>query len=376
MQTLQIPPSDPVTSGRPQPDPAQGDLFSSQSWESAYRDTETVPVLLVQLQDDLSRARMREAFWISLIVHLVIVIALWNSPTLSAYLIRLFPRSAIALSPSMAMKDKDTTFLALPPDAEKITKAPKTDKLSDKNRIAQSRHTQLDRNELRKILDASRAGAPGLGGIPAPKSAPSQTPPQVAQYSGPPAQQQQQQASQASPPQTNQMAKLTQPFPPKGVFATGGTAGSAIESAARAAAANRGGYGGGGGDYGLGQGRQPTDVVGNMDVLSDTQGVDFGPYLARVLHDVKLSWYNLIPEVARPPIMKKGKVSIEFAITKQGQVAGMRLVGPSGDVSLDRAAWGGITGSNPFPPLPNEFNGQYLALRFHFYYNPDRNDLE
>src|SRR5512142_215031 len=107
MQTLQIPPGDPVTSGRPQPDPAQGDLFSSQSWESAYRDSETVPVLLVQLQDDLSRARMREAFWISLIVHLIIVIALWNSPTLSTYFMRLFPRSAIALSPNMAMKDKD-----------------------------------------------------------------------------------------------------------------------------------------------------------------------------------------------------------------------------------------------------------------------------
>lgn len=376
MQTLQIPPSDPVTSGRPQPDPAQGDLFSSQSWESAYRDSETVPVLLVQLQDDLSRARMREAFWISLIVHLVIIIALWNSPTLSGYLMRLFPRSAIALSPNMAMKDKDTTFLALPPDAEKITKAPRTDKFSDKNRIAQSRHPHLDAKELRKILDASRAGAPGPGAAPAPKpgATPAPTPPQVAQNSGPPAQQQAQ--PQQAPPQNQQMAKMTQPFPPKNVFATGGTATSAVESAARAAAANRGGYGGGGGDYGLGQGRQPTDVVGNMDVLSDTQGVDFGPYLARVLHDVKLNWYNLIPEVARPPIMKKGKVSIEFAITKQGQVAGMRLVGPSGDVSLDRAAWGGITGSNPFPPLPNEFNGQYLALRFHFYYNPDKNDLD
>jgi TonB family protein len=379
MQTLQIPPSDPVTSGRPQPDPAQGDLFSSQSWETAYRDSETVPVLLVQLQDDLSRARMREAFWISLIVHLIIVIALWNSPTLSGYLMRLLPRSAVALSPNMAMKDKDTTFLALPPDAQKITKVPKTDKLSDKNRIAQSRHQHLDPNELKKILDASRAGAPGSGTAPVPQPAPSPSPapPQVAQNAAPPMQQQQQaQRSQALPPETNQMAKLAQPFPPKGVFATGGTAGAAIESAARAAAANRGGYGGGGGDYGLGQGRQPTDVVGNMDVLSDTQGVDFGPYLARVLHDVKLSWYNLIPEVARPPIMKKGKVSIEFAITKQGQVAGMRLVGPSGDVSLDRAAWGGITGSNPFPPLPSEFNGQYLALRFHFYYNPDKNDLE
>ena len=54
-------------------------------------------------------------------------------------------------------------------------------------------------------------------------------------------------------------------------------------------------------------------------------GVDFGPYLARVLHDVKMNWYNLIPEAARAPLMKKGKVSIEFAILKDGRIAGMQL---------------------------------------------------
>ena len=117
-------------------------------------------------------------------------------------------------------------------------------------------------------------------------------------------------------------------------------------------------------------------AIGPMDVLSDTMGVDFGPYLQRVLRDVKLNWYNLIPEAARPPLMKRGKVSIEFAIMKDGRVQGLTLTGTSGDVSLDRAAWGGITASNPFPPLPAEFRGDYLALRFHFYYNPDNpNDL-
>jgi TonB family protein len=105
-------------------------------------------------------------------------------------------------------------------------------------------------------------------------------------------------------------------------------------------------------------------------------GVDFQPYLARVLHDVRQNWYNLIPEVARAPIMKQGRVAIEFAILKDGRVASMALTGTSGDVSLDRAAWGGITASNPFPPLPNEFRGSYLSLRFRFYYNPDKNDLQ
>src|SRR5207245_1753712 len=145
--------------------------------------------------------------------------------------------------------------------------------------------------------------------------------------------------------------------------------------AGRAAAASRGG-GGAGGEFRLGQGRQPTTALGNLDVLSDTMGVDFGPYLQRVLHVVRENWYGLIPESARAPIMKKGKVTIEFAILKNGTVAGMKLISTSGDVALDRGAWGGITASNPFPPLPNEFGGQYLGLRFAFYYNPDKADLQ
>jgi hypothetical protein len=54
----------------------------------------------------------------------------------------------------------------------------------------------------------------------------------------------------------------------------------------------------------------------------------------------------------------------------------MKLVATSGDIPLDRAAWAGITGSDPFPALPSEFGGQYLALRFRFYYNPTKGEME
>jgi TonB family protein len=117
-------------------------------------------------------------------------------------------------------------------------------------------------------------------------------------------------------------------------------------------------------------------TAGNLEVLSDTQGVDLGPYLSRILQAVRMNWYKLIPEAARPPLFERGKVSIEFAILPDGKVAGMRIIGPSGDVALDRAAWGGITASNPFAPLPSEFHGPYLALRFHFYYNPPKGDMQ
>ncbi len=152
--------------------------------------------------------------------------------------------------------------------------------------------------------------------------------------------------------------------------------GGAVAEAARAVAAGRtGGSSGVGGFYGAGPGGSALKM-GPAEVLSDTQGVDFGPYLSRVLDAVRQNWYTLIPEEARPPLLKKGKLSIEFVILPNGKVAGMTLRSPSGDVALDRAAWGGITASVPFAPLPNEFHGPYLALRFHFFYNPGKGDLE
>jgi len=50
-------------------------------------------------------------------------------------------------------------------------------------------------------------------------------------------------------------------------------------------------------------------------------------------------------------------------------VTDMHLEAPSGDVSLDRAAWAGITGAAPYGPLPKAFKGPYLELRFYFLYN-------
>lgn len=111
------------------------------------------------------------------------------------------------------------------------------------------------------------------------------------------------------------------------------------------------------------------NMRGDVEILSDTQGVDFHPYLQQALFRIKTNWYNVILEVARPPIMKSGIVIIEFAILKDGKVSGMALQKPSGDVDLDRAAWGGITASAPFTALPSEFAGSYLALRVKFVYN-------
>ena len=110
----------------------------------------------------------------------------------------------------------------------------------------------------------------------------------------------------------------------------------------------------------------------DVTILSDTQGVDFSQYLQRVVREVKTHWYNGIPEVARPPMMKRGELAIEFSILQDGSIAGMRIVNSSGDVTLDHAAWAGISGSAPFRPLPAKFSGKYISLRFKFSYNPPK----
>ena len=119
-------------------------------------------------------------------------------------------------------------------------------------------------------------------------------------------------------------------------------------------------------DYGLGIGAKGQQK-GAVDILSDTQGVDFSSYVERMLDKVRDNWYKVIPATSKS---MNGKLAIEFAITKDGKIVDMRLVASSGDKALDRAAWRGITASNPFAPLPSKFTGSYLALRFRFYYNP------
>jgi TonB family protein len=364
------------------PPSEQRDLFEAQHWETAYRrfNPDEVPHLLIQLQDDLSKARKREAVWLSVILHLLVVILLVNSEKIMMFL----PHRTLNLTAAIDLdKQKDATFLELPPDEQKLTRRPDSKVISDKDRIATSKTPQINRDELKKIIESAHPGRPGppipqQAAPPAPaqaQAAPQQPPPQDNQ-------QQPQNSGLAAPAQNNQIAQLQ--VPPMGTrraqpsFKTPLTAGSAIEQATQAAAANRGHYGSGGGengDYGISQGRGGPKALDQAEILTDTMGVDFGPYLARVVQVVRQTWYSSMPESVFPPILKQGKLSIQFEILKDGKVSGIELHTSSGDVALDRAAWASIMGSNPFPPLPKEFKGEYLGLRFYYFYNIEHPEI-
>ncbi len=111
------------------------------------------------------------------------------------------------------------------------------------------------------------------------------------------------------------------------------------------------------------------EVKGNLEVLSDIEGVDFGTYLSGVRSSINKHWNAAISAGAMQPTRKKRAVGIQFVILPSGKIAGMQYSESSGDIALDRAAWGAITASNPVAPLPPQFHGPYLGLRYHFDYS-------
>ena len=114
----------------------------------------------------------------------------------------------------------------------------------------------------------------------------------------------------------------------------------------------------------------------DVEVLSDTSGVDLTVYLSNVLHAIRKNWYALIPAEAHAPEEKQRQVSIKFSILKDGIVTGTAVESSSGDNTLDRAALGGVNASSPLPPLPDNLSTPNLTLRLRFQYNPAKGVLD
>src|ERR1700758_329200 len=168
------------------------ELYDASNWESAYRhfDEDAVPQLLLHLQDDLTRARRREEAWLSVIVPLLVIILFVNQPRLENFYRRVFlhQQPIVRVSVQDLMKQKELTYLELPPDVQKVIKKPDTNIISDKDRTASSRTPQLDAKELKKIIDSSRPGRPGPNYPPAQEQAHAAAPsnPAIQEQGAPP----------------------------------------------------------------------------------------------------------------------------------------------------------------------------------------------
>jgi outer membrane biosynthesis protein TonB len=296
--------------------------------------------LLDSLDDERSKARFRESIYISVIIYLGIVWFLFYGPRV------LFHQPKL-ISPVDVLKerDKQLTFLNDPANLAKLTPRPKP--LPEKN--------HLDQKTLKQLRAMQRPEPPAAAPAAPAQQAATPTPP--APQPPPPTPQ----------PTQNALIEAPKPAPTKPNFGNPNqSAGDIVRQAAQQAARNRDS----GGEYPSGgSGRGQQGMGAGVQILSDTQDVDFGPYIRRILEDIKRNWYPLIPEEARPPLNKQGETLIRFTILPDGRIAAMNLDGSSQDVAIDRACWGGITGEGQFPPLPANFKGPNLELRIAFFTN-------
>src|SRR5208283_3166935 len=91
-----------------------------------------------------------------IIVHLILIILLAKIEWIEKYLPWHTPVARRSLTTG-----KDLTYLELTTDLQKPQQRPNANIASDKNRVATTRHPELDVKELRKILATPPPGAPG-----------------------------------------------------------------------------------------------------------------------------------------------------------------------------------------------------------------------
>jgi TonB family protein len=108
----------------------------------------------------------------------------------------------------------------------------------------------------------------------------------------------------------------------------------------------------------------------NVDVLSDTQGLDLTPYLRLNVHFVQHNWRKLTVVDAIGSSHELSDLVLEFTVSRDGSLLDAKLAQPSGDSVLDQAALEALHRSSPFQELPSGYAGQSLALRVHLHYDP------
>jgi TonB family protein len=145
--------------------------------------------------------------------------------------------------------------------------------------------------------------------------------------------------------------------------------GASIQSSLEQARKGSGlGYGGSGvGNASRIDNRMPDFSVDQPSILSDTRGVDFGPWLRLIYFRVRDNWYAVIPEVIRSGM--KGRVVIIFDVQRNGKIENLEVARSSGLSSYDRAAISSLKLSEPLPGFPNAFSGDHISLQFTYLYN-------
>ena len=326
--------------------------------------TDWEPHLLLELETERTVSRRKETFLLSVIAHLLIVLLVVTQPDL-------FRRALEEVGVSQP-RPQDVTMLYQPPDLPEVETPPDTPVLSDSDRRAQPGVEEPPPLEYRppvppplppgflerELEERAMGELPEIGLPEFPEAAPEVDDAQPDE--GQRAALEPVQPPETAPPPTEAKLTLLQIVPPsRGTDAI-------LKGMAKERASGRGGQSFQGGFPSTGP-QNPNLYIPGPQILSDTMGVNFHPYLLRMLALVRRNWYAVIPEIAR--LGRQGRVVVQFSILRDGSVPDLILSEGSGTRSLDSAALVSIRLSNPFPALPQEFPGEDIRMQFTYLYN-------
>lgn len=105
-----------------------------------------------------------------------------------------------------------------------------------------------------------------------------------------------------------------------------------------------GGFGGGGGGFGAGN-------------------FPYTYYIQGIIDRVSSSWFTSLVD---PGVAGSFQTTVYFKILRNGQIADLKVEAPSGISSLDLSALRAVQSAAPFPPLPSEYEDQFLLIHLVF----------
>jgi len=308
-------------------------------------DTHELLEMISELEDERRWARLREGVLWAILFHILLLFAIFLIPK---YLLKMQP----AIETSSIQNHKDFTYL----DSPFVPRPKPVKPLLQEPQIDRKTLEDLRKEEMKRQTQAPPA--------------PAAPPPPVQQA---PVEQKPQPAPPIPPTQQSQSpveAPHPAAVPARPNFAQlEHNPANQLQQDMQNAMRGRGEAGTQAPAIG-GLPMHPGAGQGGLQILSDTQGVDFSRWLAAWYYETRRTWDPLIPDEVNPPIRKQGQVMIRFKVLPNGRLmdGSVVLEGRSGDVGLDRAAWGALTGSS-YPPLPSHFHGPYIELRAWFLYN-------
>ncbi len=316
-------------------------------FQDGHPDLERVP----------SALSAREGVLVSIIVHLLVVIAVLLVPQLPFFKAQAAAAKAAAEAARQAMLEKqreNRTFVFVQPKVELAPRRPPPPQapLSDRDRTAllnerppNPRNSQpFHRGNTPEFVEPS----------PPPQSQRNQAPAQPADPTPAESQSASRDPGAESALQFPETGNRPQPKSGAGAPPAGqtGPLGEALRNLSRYTDQNSFDNPNGG------------DINQFGPLQFDTKGVEFGPWVRRFVAQVKRNWF--VPQAA---MSLRGHVVITFYVHKNGALTDITVIAPSNVDSFNNAAANALATSNPTYPLPPEYPADKAFFTVTFYYN-------